>query len=130
MYSLLADIILFLHVAYVFFVVGGQMLVVMGWIWKWHWPRNRVFRYMHIGAISVVVIQSWLGMICPLTILENDIRFRAGMEGYEDYSFIGYWLSRIIFYEASPWVFGMVYTLFGLLVMGTLIAYPPQRGRS
>lgn len=125
MYSLLADLVLALHVSYVLFVVVGQVLIVIGWIRRWGWVRNPWFRLIHLAAIGAVVLQSWLGVICPLTILENELRLRAGMEGYEDYSFIGYWMSRFIFFEAPPWMFVVVYTLFGALVVGTLIVCPP-----
>lgn len=127
MYSLLADLILALHISYVLFVVVGQLLIVLGWLMNWQWPRNRLFRYLHLGAIGVVVVQSWFGIICPLTVLENELRSRAGMNGYEDYSFIGYWMSRLLFYEAPAWIFAVVYTLFGCLVVGTFRAYPPVR---
>lgn len=127
MYSLLADLILAVHTSYVLFVVVGQLLIVLGWLGNWRWPRNRLFRYLHLGAIGVVVVQSWFGIICPLTVLENELRSRAGMNGYEDYSFIGYWMSRLLFYEAPPWIFAVVYTFFGCLVVGTFIAYPPAR---
>ena len=127
MYSLLADLILAAHVSYVLFVLVGQLLILIGWIRQWRWARNPLFRFLHLGAIGIVVAQSWLGILCPLTTLESELRIRAGMEGYEDYSFVGYWMSQSLFYEAPPWVFVAAYTLFGLLVVGTLIVYPPRR---
>ncbi len=127
MYSFLADVVLVIHTSYVLFVVVGQLLIVMGWIWDWRWPRNPLFRYLHILAIGIVVVQSWFGIICPLTTLESELRIRAGMGGYEDYSFIGYWMSRFLFYDAPPWVFAVIYTLFALLVVGSFFVYPPSR---
>jgi hypothetical protein len=130
MYSLLADLILVVHTSYVLFVLVGQLLILIGWARGWLWPRNPRFRYLHLLAIGVVAVQSWFGIICPLTVLESQLRIKAGMDGYEDYSFIGYWMSRFLFYEAPPWVFAVIYTLFALLVVGSLIVYPPLRKKS
>ena len=40
-------------------------------------------------------------------------------------SFFGYWLSRLLYYRAPPWVFTMVYTLFGLVVLLCYLGYSP-----
>jgi hypothetical protein len=41
------------------------------------------------------------------------------MAGESSYSqtFIAYWLHKILFYQAEPWVFTTIYTVFGLLVL-------------
>jgi hypothetical protein len=65
--------------------------------------------------VAVVVIQSWLAVICPLTTLEMIFRNRAGDAVYPG-SFIGHWLERLLYYEAPSWVFVMCYTAFGTLV--------------
>lgn len=126
LYAWLADGVLVLHASYVLFVVGGQLLIVVGWIRHWAWTRNGWFRWLHLGAISFVVAEIWLGMRCPLTLLENNLRELAGSPRY-DMSFIGHWLGRLLFYTAPAWVFTLLYTLFGLLVVITLMLYPPRR---
>ena len=50
----------------------------------------------------------------------------AGAEGYAT-SFIGYWLNRLIFYEAPVWAFTALYTVFVALVIVVLLFYPPRR---
>jgi len=124
-----ADTILVLHVAYVLFVVAGQLLILFGWFLQWSWPRRPVFRFTHLAAIAIVVLQSWLGILCPLTVWEGRLREAAGQSSYDDMSFVGYWLSRFLFYEASPWVFAVCYTLFGALVVASFVFYPPRRTR-
>ncbi|MCL5669493.1 MAG: DUF2784 domain-containing protein [Gammaproteobacteria bacterium] len=126
LYALLADGVLILHASYVLFVIGGQALIVTGWIRHWPWTRNLWFRWLHLGAIGFVVAEAWLGVRCPLTVLENYLREPAGGARYE-VSFIGYWLGRLLFYDAPEWIFTMIYTLFGLLVLVTLVMYPPRR---
>jgi len=122
----LADLVLVTHAAYVLFVVGGQALIVIGWIRGWEWTRCRVFRLLHLVAIGLVMLEAWLGINCPLTILENFLRLRAGAVAYEN-SFIGYWLRWVIFYAAPEWIFALIYTVFTALVILTWLAYPPRR---
>jgi hypothetical protein len=31
-----------------------------------------------------------------------------------------------LFYDADPWVFVMIYSVFGLLVVGTFLLLPPR----
>jgi hypothetical protein len=117
-WSILADAVLVLHALFVAFVVVGFGLILAGLRLGWRWVRRPLFRVLHLGAIGIVVVQAWCGIDCPLTRLESTLRLRAGQSGYAE-SFIQDWLYRILFYQASPWVFTLVYTLFGCAVLLT-----------
>lgn len=125
-YQLLADAVLLLHFAVVVFVVGGLVVVVAGNWRGWRWVNGWSFRLSHLAAIVIVVAQSWLGRICPLTTLESWLRVRAGSPSYAR-SFIQYWVQRIIFHEAPIWVFTAAYTAFGILVVVAWWYFPPRR---
>ena len=116
LYGLMADAILVLHFAFVVFVVFGFMLILIGLLVRWSWRHNRKFRISHLAAIGFVVLQAWLGQLCPLTIWENELRRRAGQSGYTE-TFVEHWLRDILFYQAEPWVFTTIYTCFGTLVV-------------
>ena len=118
LYTFAADLILLLHVFFVAFVVVGLVLILAGKWQGWHWVHNPWFRTAHLAAIGVVVLQSWLGMICPLTILEMELRSRGGGATYSG-SFIAHWLEAILYYRAPPWVFALCYTLFGAVVIAS-----------
>lgn len=122
----LADAVLVVHAAYVAFVVGGLLLILAGWWRGWAWTRHFGFRWLHLAAIGFVVLESWFGIPCPLTVLESSLRRSAGASGYAT-SFIGDWLQRLIFYQAPGWVFVGLYAAFALLVIVVFIFYPPQR---
>ncbi len=70
-WRVLADLILVLHAAYVLFVLGGQMMILSGWMLGWTWTRGYMFRLLHLLAIGFVVLEAWWGVTCPLTRLEN-----------------------------------------------------------
>ena len=116
LYSLIADTILVIHFAFVVFVVFGFMLILVGLLARWSWIRNRIFRFTHLAAVGYVVLQAWLGQLCPLTIWENELRRRAGQSDYTE-TFVEHWLHEILFYQAEPWVFTTIYTCFGALVV-------------
>ena len=116
-YQLLADALLLVHVAFVAFVVLGCVAILVGPLFLWQWIYSRRFRWLHAAAIGIVVLQAWLGRLCPLTIWENDLRRRAGEAGYEA-SFIQHWLKQILYYDFPLWVFGLAYTIFGAVVAG------------
>ena len=117
-YQILADLVLLTHIAFVAFMVVGLLLIVIGGCCGWRWIRNPWFRILHLAGIGLVVIQTWLGTICPLTTWEMHLREKAGDATYAG-DFIAHWLQRLLYYEASPWVFTAAYTLFGLAVFGS-----------
>jgi hypothetical protein len=126
----LADGVLVLHGAFVLFVVGGQVLILLGWAGGWTWTRRLTFRLLHLVSIGFVVLEAWFGIPCPLTDLENWLRIRAGEAAAYQVSFIGHWVGRLLYYDAPPWVFTTIYTAFSLLVVLTFVWYPPRRRRS
>lgn len=128
-YQLLADIVLVLHFAVVVFVVGGLMAVLVGNWLGWRWVNNLWFRLAHLAAIGYVVVQSWFGITCPLTTLESWLREQAGLPSYSE-SFIEHWVQGLLFYQAPFWVFALVYTVFGALVLLSWWFYPPRRPAS
>ena len=115
-YLLAADAVLLLHVLFVVFVIVGLILILAGKLLSWRWVRNWWFRVMHLAAIGVVVLQSWLGVICPLTKLEMFLRGKAGDTTYAG-SFIAHWLESILYYQAPAWVFAACYTAFAAVVV-------------
>lgn len=127
--SLLADLVLVTHALFVGFVVIGFALILAGLARGWHWVRQPGFRYLHLAAIGIVVLQAWFGIECPLTTLESALRARAGEAGYGT-SFIQDWLYRLLYYRAETWVFTAVYSVFGAAVALVWWFAPPLRRRA
>lgn len=126
---LFADGVLVLHVGVVLFVVGGLVLIVAGNLLRWGWVNAWWFRILHLATIGVVVAEAWLGIDCPLTVLEDWLRVRAGGTAYGT-GFIEHWMQRLLYHDAPPWVFITGYSAFALLVAGAWWLFPPRRGGS
>ena len=124
-YGIAADAVLIAHAAVVIFVVGGLLAILVGNALRWRWVNGWWFRVAHIVAIGVVVLQSWLGQLCPLTLLESWLRVKAGVAPHGQ-GFIEHWLQRLIYVEAPFWMFTVAYTAFGLVVAWAWWRFPPR----
>lgn len=123
-YHQLADVVLGLHLFIAVFVGAGLFAVIIGNFCKWRWVNNLWFRIAHFAAITLVVVEAWLGVICPLTTFEMWLREKADETTYSG-GFIAYWFQWLLYYDVPPWVFVSGYTLFGLLVVAVWYCFPP-----
>lgn len=123
MNTVLADLILLVHFAFVLFVVGGLPLILMGAALGWRWVRNLWFRSAHLAAIVFVTGEALAGVWCPLTVWEDLLR--GGERG--ETSFIARWVHRILFYSFPEWVFTVAYLVFALIVAATWWWIRPER---
>jgi hypothetical protein len=126
-YGLAADAIVVFHFCYVLFAVGGELLILLGWLLRWRWIRNLTFRIVHLASVVVVAVEALIGVLCPLTEWEYRLRFLAGQTFEEEIPFMARLVRRIIFYDFPTWVFTLTYILFALLVAATLLLAPPRR---
>jgi hypothetical protein len=117
-----ADALLVLHFAIVVFIVGGLLLTWAGAWLGWRWVRNSWFRYAHLGAIVFVALEALVGMMCPLTLLEDALRGGARPD-----SFVGRWVQRLLYYRAPEWVFTALYVAWAAATVLTLRLVPPRR---
>jgi hypothetical protein len=124
-YRLTADAIVILHMAYVLTVVLGLPVTWIGILTKRAWARNFWWRCGHLAMILIVVFEVWMGITCPLTTWEFQLRELAKQETYNG-AFLANCIHEYLFYEAPPWVFALLYSLFGLLVLTSFVAAPPR----
>jgi len=124
-YRILADVVVAIHLALVVFIVIGMAAILLGIALKWRWVRNFWFRIVHLAMIATVVEKTILGVKCPLTVWEDQLRERAG-ETVEEGTFIGRMLHEILFWQVSPDTMTIVYYLFGLAILLVFIFAPPR----
>src|SRR6187200_2065923 len=71
-YRTSADLVVVVHLLFICFIVGGVFLT-----WRWPWVI-----WVHLPAVLYGALIEFAGFSCPLTVLENDLRVRAGEAGY------------------------------------------------
>ena len=125
-FRIMADVVVIVHSAYALFIVLGLIAIYVGIARKASWVRNMTFRIVHLVMILIVVAESFLGITCPLTTWEKQLRSLSGDTSYEG-DFIANLVHDLLFFDAETWVFTVIYSAFGLLVAATFVLAPPQR---
>ena len=87
-YLALADAVLFLHFAFILFVVLGGLLVL--------WRRRLI--WLHLPVVIWGALIEFAGWICPLTPLESWLREQGGDRGFSG-GFINHYLGTLIYPE-------------------------------
>ena len=119
-YLMLADFVFLLHAAVVLFNAGGLVLILTGGPLGWSWVRHRGFRIAHISLMGFVTAETIFGMACPLTVLEDALRGVA-----TEQSFVQRWVSALIYWNAAPWVFAVLYSVVLFAVIAAWFVWPP-----
>ena len=124
-YALLADLIVAIHIAYVVYVVGGLVAILIGALRGRKWIRNPWFRVTHLLAILIVVVEIFLKLNCPLTIWENSAR-AAAQQPVDGSAFMDRMLTFILISAAPKWIVNGAYFLFAVAILATFFLAPPR----
>ncbi len=121
-YRVAADAVVFFHLAFILFVLFGGLLVL-----RWPWAA-----VLHVPAMVWGAAVEFLHLYCPLTPLENALRSRAGVQGY-DGGFVEHYIIPLIYPAAlTPqiqlWLGGIV-VLVNASVYGVLLVRGAHRLR-
>lgn len=122
---MLADAVLFIHLALVLFITAALPLIYIGAARRWAWVRVWRWRAAHLAAILFVAAESLLGIACPLTVWEDMLRGHQPGAG-----FVERCVDRLMFYDFPAWVFVLAYTGFAALVAISWAVVPPVRAHS
>ena len=121
-WSILADMVLVLHGAFIAWVALGALAVQ-------RWPR---LAWMHLPALAWGVWIEATAGLCPLTPLENLLRLRAGEQGYAG-SFIDHYLGALIYPQgltpAAQWRIAAVLLAYNLGLYALVLCRSRQRRR-
>ena len=86
LYTILADLVLPVHLAYVAFALIGQLLILAGLALRWPWVRNLRFRVIHLVMVEAVALEGLFGIRCPLTDIEDAMRHWGRGETYSGWT--------------------------------------------
>ena len=106
----LAESILIIHFVFVIFAVFGGILVL-----KW-----KKIIWVHLPAVIWATLIEFTGWICPLTPLENWLRYQGGESGYST-GFIEYYILPLLYPDMLTR--NLQITLGALLLGFNLIIY-------
>ena len=108
--SALATAVLFLHALFIVWVVFGAVLT-----------RSRpVLRWLHIASLIWGILTELLPWPCPLTLLENWLEEKAGIEAYQS-GFLLHYLDKLVYPNISATaltVAGVIVCAFNLALYG------------
>ena len=106
-YSALAVLVLFLHALFILWVVFGALLT-----------RSRpILRWLHIGSLVWGILTELLPWPCPLTVLENWLEAKAGVQPYQG-GFLLHYLDKLVYPDISA----TVLTIAGVLICALNLA--------
>ena len=118
---LIADIVLIFHFCIVIFITFGFFLIPIGYKFGWVWVTNLKLRILHCGMMMVVTLETLLGITCPLTSIENNLR---GV--YESTSFLSYWVKQIIYWDSPDQFFIILYCMVLVWTFSMWKLFPPR----
>lgn len=125
LYPLLAELIVAIHIAYVVYVVGGLVAILIGALRGRKWIRNPWFRITHLLAILIVVVEIFLKFNCPLTTWENQAR-AAAQQPVDGSAFMDRLLTFILIGSAPRWLINGAYFVFAVAIVATFLWVPPR----
>jgi hypothetical protein len=111
-YALAAVLVLAAHLAFVLFVVFGALLVL----------RRPRLAWLHLPAAAWGVFVELTGRGCPLTLLENLLRLRAGLEGYAE-GFLEHYILWLLYPDGLTRTVQLVLAGIVLAINGVLYAW-------
>src|SRR6202008_953908 len=101
LYSALASVVLILHALFIVWVVFGALLT-----------RGRLtLRWLHVVSLVWGVLTEVLPWPCPLTLLENWLETKAGVQPYEG-GFLLHYLDKVGYPDISE----TILTVAGVIV--------------
>jgi hypothetical protein len=111
LYSALAKAVLLLHALFIVWVVFGALLT-----------RSRpTLRWLHIVSLIWGILTELLPWPCPLTVLENWLEQRAGVDPYHG-GFLLHYLDKLVYPDISATaltVAGVIACAFNLALYGS-----------
>ena len=107
-YSAAASSVLILHALFIVWVVFGALLT-----------RCRpILRWLHIGSLVWGILAELLPWPCPLTLLENWLEGKAGVQPYQG-GFLLHYLDKLVYPDISL----TVLTTVGVIVCTVSLAF-------
>jgi len=110
MFSILADIVVLIHMLWILFLIFGAFLGT----------RHRALKYIHLGGLGYAVLIQIFGWYCPLTHLEFWLRRLHNPLQVTSDSFLIHYVEKIVYLEISRQA---IFVLTIMLLTFNLVIY-------
>ena len=107
-YSSLAILVLLVHALFILWVIFGALLT----------RSRQVLRWLHVASLVWGILTEVLPWPCPLTLLEDWLERRAGIEPYQG-GFLLHYLDKLVYPDISA----KVLTIGGVIVCVANLAF-------
>jgi hypothetical protein len=124
--SLLANLVLFIHVGVVLFNVGGLIAIPFGARRGWRFVYVFWWRALHLGLLFLVAAQALLGRACFLTLWQSALETASGAPA-DTTPLVQRWAEAVLFWDLPLWVFTALYILVLAYAVFLWWRVPPQR---
>ncbi|MGI8809408.1 MAG: DUF2784 domain-containing protein [Acidimicrobiales bacterium] len=104
--GLLADLVVVVHLGFIVFVAVGSLLA-----WRYPW-----LVWVHAPSVAWAVTTITIGVPCPLTQLEKDLRRSAGEVGYGG-GFVDRYVEGVVYPES------LTLLLRGMVLAAIVLGY-------
>ena len=124
--SLLARLVLAVHLAVVLFNVLGFVAIPLGAWFRLRFVRIFWWRALHLASLSLVAVQAAFGRACFLTLWQTALT-RAGGQTGVDQPLLQYWVNRLLYWPLPLSVFTMIYAAVWVAALALWWWVPPRR---
>ena len=121
MNSLFSEIVLLFHFCIFLFMIFSFFLIPLGYYLKWEWVKNKYYRLIHLVLMGIIFIETILGFMCPLTILENFLR-----NDIEINNKITQIIHQIMYWDLPTYQFIIMYSLSLLYLIFLWFFFKPN----
>ena len=116
-----ADLVMVAHFLLAAFVALGLVVIPFGYKFGWSWVRNRRLRISHALVMGFITAETIVGLTCPLTILEYELRGDSSPQ-----SFVGHWIQQILYWDLPHETFIILYFMCFAWVIFLWKSFPPR----
>ena len=121
MNSLFSEIVLLFHFCIFLFIILSFFFIPLGYYQKWKWVKNKYYRLIHLILMGIIFIETILGFMCPLPILENFLR-----NNIEINNKITQIIHQIMYWDLPTYQFIILYLLSLLYLIFLWIFFKPD----
>ena len=118
---LFSEIVLLFHFCIFLFIILSFFFIPFGYYQKWEWVKNKYYRLIHLVLMGFIFVETILGFMCPLTVLENFLRNNIGIN-YK----ITQIIHQIMYWDLPTYQFIILYLLSLLYIIFLWIFFKPD----